>query len=284
MPGKPRRGITLSHYERWSKEGRGRGEFESYQPWVTVRDFPSRGVSAMVPGTKVHRTHHLFSRLELRAFLHYEFLSEVIDIREQFPLLPLSVGQRIAKEMGIRYPRHTDTGTPIVLCADFLITRRVDGKQSLLAVECKYRSEIDAMKKRDHEKLELRRRYWEEENGVSLKLFTDETVSFNRYVNLKALYQVARPNALRSPSNEKKLLNALSSTPWKHCTLKVFLTKAGTACGLSYRDSFELFKHLIWNKRVVVDLETLIKPTRQLPHLLIRQIERADVRLEAKAA
>lgn len=36
---------TQAKYERYLKEGRGRGTGESYVPWIKTQDFPSQGRS-----------------------------------------------------------------------------------------------------------------------------------------------------------------------------------------------------------------------------------------------
>lgn len=46
----------------------------------------------------------------------------MVDIREQFPLLPLRRTEEIAKQLGIKHA-HLD-GVPVVMTTDFLITLR----------------------------------------------------------------------------------------------------------------------------------------------------------------
>jgi len=55
--------------QKWIKEGRGSGNGKDYHPWLTVRDLSSRGRSHRVMGHLTQRTHHLFSDMELAAFL-----------------------------------------------------------------------------------------------------------------------------------------------------------------------------------------------------------------------
>lgn len=51
-----------------------------------------------------------------------EITDDVIDIREQYPLLPLKDTLEIANELGIEQPKHPQTKEPIVMTTDFLIT------------------------------------------------------------------------------------------------------------------------------------------------------------------
>ncbi len=45
-----------------------------------------------------------------------------MDIREQFPLLPIEETIIIAEELGIKHPTDPNTGEPVVMTTDFLVT------------------------------------------------------------------------------------------------------------------------------------------------------------------
>ena len=60
------RGLTKQAIQKRWKEGRGQGEGEFYQPWLTVRDVSSRGQSNRPLGWKTGRAHRLLSLNELR--------------------------------------------------------------------------------------------------------------------------------------------------------------------------------------------------------------------------
>lgn len=64
----------------------------------------------------------MFSDLERNYFYYLDFADNVVDIREQFPLLPINETIIIAKELGIEHPRDPVTKEPIVMTTDFLIT------------------------------------------------------------------------------------------------------------------------------------------------------------------
>ena len=104
------------------KNSRGQGRGSDYLPWLTVRDVPSIGLSFRVKGWKSHRIHHLLSQLELNYFYTLEWSLIVTDIREQYPLLPLSETWQIASLKGISHPTSPKTNQPVVMTTDFLIT------------------------------------------------------------------------------------------------------------------------------------------------------------------
>ena len=75
--------------ERWVKEGRGDGDGAEYKPWLYTWDVASKGRRHQIRGWRHGRVHHLLSDLEAYVFFIYEWTRSVIEIKEQFPLLPL---------------------------------------------------------------------------------------------------------------------------------------------------------------------------------------------------
>jgi hypothetical protein len=141
-------------------QGRGQGEGARYCPWLLVQDFPSKGRSHRIKGITVGRPHHLLSDLELYAFFVFDLPSNnIIDIREQYPLLPLEETLEIAKRAGIKHPADPYTKVPVVLTTDFLLSIKRGLIKTYHARTMKY--EVDLDDPRVFEKFEIERRYWE---------------------------------------------------------------------------------------------------------------------------
>lgn len=83
------------------KKGRGTGVGKEYKPWLTIQDVPSLGRSTRLKGIKTCRQHEFLSDMERNYFYLLEYLDDIIDIREQYPLLPLEETVAIAQEKGI---------------------------------------------------------------------------------------------------------------------------------------------------------------------------------------
>ncbi|MFN6561137.1 MAG: TnsA endonuclease N-terminal domain-containing protein [Nostoc sp. ChiSLP01] len=113
---------TQAKFKRYMKEGRGQGSGKNYQPWIKIQDFPSKGRVSRPPGWKTNREHHLFSVREKRLFYLFERSDNIVDIREQFPLLDLDLAINTATEMGIEYPENVNNDTPHVLTTDFMLS------------------------------------------------------------------------------------------------------------------------------------------------------------------
>lgn len=86
---KRQRATSTTTIERRLKEGRGSGKGANYKPWLHIQDIPSQGLCSRVKGWKTGRVHHLLSEMETSYFYVLEWSTKVLDIREQFPLLPL---------------------------------------------------------------------------------------------------------------------------------------------------------------------------------------------------
>ena len=114
-------------------------------------------------------------------FLLFDWDLSVIDIREQFPLIPEKT-INIAKRLGIKHP--VAKGVIQVMSTDLLIDIKQGGQIVTQAISVKYRDELED--KRVIEKLELENRYWEGEQ-VERFLFTENEVPKALVQNIKWL-------------------------------------------------------------------------------------------------
>jgi len=161
---------SLDAYRRALKQGYGLGEKEDYRPWLTVNEAASRGTSAILRGWKIKREHHCLSQQEKYFFFLAEFSPNVVDIREQFPLLPLDLAMQLAHILQIKYPEIPGKKIPNVQSTDFLLTLQNphDENRSFLAVSVKPAEDLS--RPRVLEKLELERVWWQM-LGVPFQLF-----------------------------------------------------------------------------------------------------------------
>jgi hypothetical protein len=172
------------------REGRGQKELEEYLPWLTVRDVPSRGLSTRRKGWKTGRVHHVLSKLERKYFYILEWSKIVVDIREQYPLLPLDDTLAIAKQYGFDHPAIPNKDDiksldPVVMTTDFLITIVVDGKRIEQARTIKYADDLQAPIVL--QKLEIERRYWEARQ-IRWGIVTEHDIPTTLADNVEHLY------------------------------------------------------------------------------------------------
>ncbi|GLC89709.1 TnsA endonuclease N-terminal domain-containing protein [Lysinibacillus piscis] len=148
-----------SKIEKWIKEGRGSGIGSDYKPWLNIQDVSSLGRSTRLKGIKTNRQHEFLSDLERNYFYLTEYSDFVVDIREQFPLLPLEETIVIADELGIKHPTDPKTHEPVVMTTDFLLT--VDKGEGFVELARTIKMKDELLKERVIEKFEIERVYWE---------------------------------------------------------------------------------------------------------------------------
>ena len=91
--------------EQFIKDGRGQGEGTEYKPWLQIGDFSSQGCGHRIRDHITGCIHHLFSDLEANYYHILAWADAVIDIREQYPLLPRDATESIAEKLGYRHPK-----------------------------------------------------------------------------------------------------------------------------------------------------------------------------------
>lgn len=177
--------MTEARIRRFIQEGRGKGSGAEYKPWHTVADVPSLGRVHRPYGNKTKRQHHLLSDNEYFAFLLFEWDDNVIDIREQYPLLDRRETTEIAARYGIKHPVDPQSGALWVMTTDFLLTIETESGTDLVARSIKQSD--DLANQRALEKLEIERRYWERRQ-IEWKLLTEEQLKSQFTSNLAWIY------------------------------------------------------------------------------------------------
>ena len=174
-------------FHRRIDEGRGIGTGKNYRPFIQIHDFPSLGICTRIKSETVGRVHHLFSRNELAFFYILDFDDDVIDIREQYPLLDpedlhdLSRIVEMAESFGIKYPRDPHSHYPYVQTSDFVVTTKTG--------HCVYsiKESKEYGKERVRELQELERRYWKWRN-VPWNIYSEWEINYELASNIQWIY------------------------------------------------------------------------------------------------
>lgn len=248
------------------KEGRGQGTGRDYKPWTTISDFSSRGRASRAFGIKTNRIHHLQSDNQLRFFLICEWNSNVLDIRESYPLL--DVMEVIDNKENLRFDKFCDkeTGEQLVICTNFLLTvKEPDGKEKLIARTVKNTSELN--KKITLEKLEIERRYWMQK-GVEWKLITEKQLPRQVCKNIEWVRETLLEDGVADKESlSQVLLNYLLNnmeTPLKEL-LKAFDKSEEVATGTG----LYLFRYLIAKKDIRVNMTEKINLALKVKNILL---------------
>lgn len=257
-------GFDEAKIARFHEEARGRGVGADYKPWFTIRDVPSRGRSHRILGAVTGRVHHLLSDLERGAFLIYDYLSGVTDIREQFPLDREST-LAIAEQAGIRHPQDVRTQTPLVQTTDLVIDIVRKGRSETLVRTVKPSSELQ--KARVIEKLEIERRYWTD-RGVDWGIVTERELPATLIRNLELLQGCMWLDQLQQPFAgyyaERATLAASELEAWGSATLQQFCHAMDARLGMDNGGTLLIVRHLLATKVWLADLSHPITDTTRL--------------------
>jgi hypothetical protein len=248
--------------ERWISEGHGQGHGDNYRPFYQARDVPSSGRSHIVPSLKFNRVHQYFSDNEYYVHLLSEFEPSVIEIREQYALLPWDETQKIAIELGIKYPNILFTKTPTLLTTDLLLT--IHRSESLefeaVAVKPSYKVDLNSPKasKRVHEKLLIEKIYWQRRK-VPFRVCTEKNIPILKARNLDLLSDRIFVKSLNWLTEYlEPFRNAFYQCWTSDRCLNEIITMISNKLFLDKKYSFNLFARSVWLHLISVDLESTI--------------------------
>lgn len=261
------------------REGRGQGKGTEYTPWLHIQDVPSHGLAHRVKGWKTQREHHLLSTLECDYFYVLEWSPLVCDIREQYPLLPLTETLAIAEACGFRHPTDPKTKEPIVMTTDFVITIVRDMRDVDCARAIKPSNQLQS--ERVLEKLEIERRYWQARQ-IDWSIVTEREIPRTLARNVKLLH------------NYLHITDRLSLTKKEICSIAVLLAqrvveghvslrRAAADCdkqlGFEPGTSLTVAYHLLAQQQWRVDMNTPIEPGKKLVLVNVPNLrQRGDAR------
>ncbi|WP_444901101.1 TnsA endonuclease N-terminal domain-containing protein [Microbulbifer sp. ZKSA004] len=243
-----RRLERLTDFQRALKNKYGLGAGEEYKPWLRVQDVKSKGNSGKIQGIKVNREHHTLSENESCLFYLVENCDSVIDIREQFPLLPLDFSIKIAKNLDINHPKVPGSGSYNVMTTDFVLTCTDKHDFWYEAISVKSAQELSI--KRTAEKLEIERIWWEL-LGVNFHIYTINEISVIQSKNIQWFTSAYRQGRRFKENIEKQAIETL------HVGINLIEDICNGFCknlDVENDEALVLLKHLIAIKKVEVDL------------------------------
>jgi hypothetical protein len=249
----------------WIDEGRGTGRNGKYKTWLRIQDLASQGrserLTSHITGDRIV---HLLSGHESNAFFIFEWGPKVVDIREQYPLLPLEVTQEIARELNVEHPADAETRLPIVMTTDFLVTTIDYGGEKHHAFAIKESQELTSARTR--EKLEIARRY-HEKSGERWGILTERDIPIDLARNLERLREKRDLSRFGGIPDETvtRVQESLLPILWKQ---EDSLANASAYCdkqlGLLNGTSLTIAFHLLYLRRWTTDLMQPLQPARPL--------------------
>lgn len=253
--------LTSAGIERHLKKGHGRGHGETYKPWLEVRHVPSLGKSSRVVGWKTKRIHSFLSQLELRSFYLFDWEDDIIDIREQFPLIPQENTKEIAHILGVNHPKEPKATTEMIMTTDFVITLK-DGSEHARCI--KYAQDLEDPRTVD--KLEIERLFWEQ-NHIDWKIITEKEVDVTFAKNIEWLHPKKEFSSLNPISQQemdlvRKTIESEIFAGFR--PLNEIASEADETLGYRPGSALSIIRHLLANKTWKTDMTTKIEPNHQI--------------------
>ncbi len=245
-------------YEQKIKEGRGTGSGKDYKPWIQIQDFGSKGRVARGKGIKTGRLHEFLSDLECNYYYYLDISDNVMDIREQYPLLPVEETILIANELGLEHPKNPRTKEDEAISTDFFIDFiEQDGTVVSKARTLKYKK--DLLDKRVLEKFEIERQYFER-HGIDWGIVTEEEIDDSIAEFISDLYSYQNLNEVEfykecnSEELDEMKLYFISQCSTYEGSLKSLCRHFDKIMNLCIGSGITMFKHLLVNKLINVNI------------------------------
>jgi len=262
--------------EKMIKEGYGTGVGSEYKPWIKIQDVPSLGRVTRVKGMKTHRQHELLSDMERNYFYILEYSDNVRDIREQYPLLPIEDTISIANELGINHPRSPKTSENIVMTTDFLITISTD--DGIKTVARTIKSKDDLLDARIIEKFEIERVFWEKRDidwGIVTEEEIDRTIAHNisfiqSYKDIRDVDSFSEMEVIEIRDLVYEFIKRIVDD---ERSMRSICLEFDNDMNLEKGSSLSIFKYLIINKIIEIDISKKIDVNRNINILRIRSDE-----------
>ncbi len=260
---KRKRTTNQAVIEKRLQEGRGQGSGADYKPWLTIQDVSSSGLSKRILGVTTKRRHELLSQLESNYFYILDWAKNVTDIKEQYPLLPLSETLSIAANIGVIHPQDPKNKEPIVMTTDFYIEVQKGMGVEYQARTVKPSNQLDD--KRTIEKLEIERQYWQRRN-ISWGIVTERDIPLEIVKNLKWIRIRVDWDALDLSEHQilqaKKLLS--QNLTQRNDSLTSICADCDIELGLKTGCSLAIVRNMLQTRELLIDLHQLIHPRKKL--------------------
>lgn len=237
------------------REKRGQGYGETYKPWILPHETPNDGRAHKILGWKHNRVYYLLSDGELWVFLILQMQDNVLDIREQFPLLPIDKTLMIAEKLNINHPPRykSERNEKTVITSDFnLLVKKDDGMKEIVRT---VKTKDDYENIRTQEKLLIEKEYWAQK-GIDwgVILHNEESKVIGR--NIYSIYQDYFWNDTMGFNNEyMKYLIYKFKDRLIQCNMDVIKTSNDFEKAMKWEEGegLSFFKYLIVHKEVKVD-------------------------------
>ncbi|MFB6367710.1 TnsA endonuclease C-terminal domain-containing protein [Paenibacillus elgii] len=249
---------TEAKFKRFLAEGRGKGEKESYRPWLQVHDLKSRGRSTRFYSKKEKRVIHIFTDTQLFIALLLEWDEKVLSYKEQYPLIDTQAIIEELDELLIKRLKGKASEVPHVMLTTFLVTAVDDmGKEYQYARTLKDEAELN--KKPTIERLEIQRRWWQSRN-INFGIITPNEIPVQRSKNIQWVItsQNVQDHGITGSEMENYAEQLQQLLLRDHGTVGSVLSAFDTYNRLEVGTGVLIFRYLIANRYITINMDSEI--------------------------
>ncbi len=271
---------TLNRVKKWEHRVLTLG---TYIPFLKAKTTATSGKGSKVLNPCSNETHETLSITETTVLRVLSFLPNVLEIRTQYPLLPLMSTVEIARDMGIRHPSFKPYGKntrkelkvlqAVVMTTDFYIDYYdSDGVCRQCALSLKQVDEegnFSDKEKRDvriREKLALECEYWVRDD-VEWRLITTAMTFFQKHF-VRNLLEAEVHSEKEFDSQVLSLIEKSLCEILKKCPSMPFtsaLSNVSDSLNMRRGTIRSAFWKLMWDQRLPIDISKEIIFNQPLP-------------------
>lgn len=244
--------------------------------WVSFiksQDMKSSGSKSRTPDfAEPGQDRDLLSTNERHFFYRLRFSGELLWIKEQYPLLSLERSAAIAKQLGVRHPTYPYTANvQVVMTSDFYC-RSIIGNKIVYSIKDSeaYKKLTKRQKANLEIKLKIEQVFWESQ-GVKWHLIMSEDIKTIFSQNLEQLFSFYSID-LKLTILLPRWLSNFESLIKDHddISLSDLISELADQINLSYQDSVAIFEHCIWHKKIIADLNQLLRFEKSVAEFQLR--------------
>ncbi|MBF8178036.1 TnsA endonuclease N-terminal domain-containing protein [Herminiimonas contaminans] len=240
-------------------KGRGIGEGNQYQPWLKVRDVPSRGTSGTIAGLIVDRPHHVLSELEATYLYLLERKPNIRDIREQWPIFDIDETLTLCRKYSVKHPYRGKYPEPFTI--DFMITEEVAGELIYKAVSIK--TPKDAVDPKVRKRLNIEYR-WASCKGISWQLADCTNYTKTALSNLRFMRSWFAGRVIPQSDDVLLFIDVFYSIYRANVLLSEILEKVAKTMKIDSTHATMLFQYCAWKAFINVSLDHALALNRPL--------------------
>ncbi|RUP81352.1 hypothetical protein C7Y69_09410 [Alteromonas sp. KS69] len=246
-----------------------------YLPLRSARQFSSTGKATSEQLESSSQPHEYFSELERKFGLILGFMSNVSNVKTQFPLLNVKKTLEVAASLNLMHPRYEPKPNvadrnkgfqAAIMTTDFVfdLVDSSTGEVKTVACSLKYEKDLvpydgnDRVVERTKDKLRIEKYYWEKLKGVEYQIISSAFWMFDKHLVKNLTCARVHRNLEIPPVLKVSILahfiKALNYGKQRKLRLVDVIANLSMETSLPEGRLFAAFWYFVWTKKLQVNL------------------------------